>query len=238
MSSLLDQKLSVYLPDSEKNLFGLVDSIIGQALEKDDLNGLSESAKHFASLSKVAAMANAKLLHGINSYWNEFTKEVGDTITDFSRRSMGYSKETTRKNIAVWEFLSGDHIPKDMREKFNDHTMRQLTKEYSLCVALKEEGGKFVFTEEDYELKHKDWLALAQCVDDAQTIALVQELKGKERNENYISYKVDASGAIWFFTKKESGVCGQLFLDHETDLFRKACVTLVERAKITEFENV
>lgn len=235
--AFLDQKL-VVVEDEFDKLMAMPDNVMGTCLENDDLETIAGVLRGLRSLNRSSALATAKLLHSVNAHWNEFSHDEGDTFVYWATRETGYNSETVKKNVSVWEFLNGGYIPKQHRARFNDHTMKQLTKEYSLCITPHEKDGKLEFIQEDYGLKDENWLALSECVDGPQTSALVMELKGKERNENYISFKIDADGSLWYFSKKSNGTIGQLFTEHKSELVREAVRCLLERAKIREFERV
>lgn len=222
----------------EKNvLMGFVDKVLGDSLEEEGLDKAGEALRRLRNLSQASSVSAAKLLHGVNSHWKEWEHEEDDTFLIWAVRETGYDKYTVKKRVCEWEFLEGNYIPKPHRPKIVDnYTIRQLDKIYSIRVASKENkgGGYLEFIEEDYEVTDKQWLQLAEAIDEQAVGEVVKEIKNKESNSNALSLKIDEDGLVWAYQGKDSQTVGQLFVEKKHPLVEKAIRRITENAAITE----
>jgi hypothetical protein len=210
--------------DEKEILFGIADKALGDSLEFNDLGKVGEALKRFRYLSQASSLSAAKLLHGINQNWMDWDHEEGDTFLEWAVRETGYDRQTIIRRTCEWEFLKGHYIPKEFRSRIEDYTVRQLDKIYSICVTTEEnkEGGYLNFVEEDYEIDHDDWLKLSEALDDRAVSDTVREIKGKEKNVNNMSFKVDNDGVVWVYQGKDSQTVAQLFTEKDVELVKKA----------------
>jgi hypothetical protein len=221
--------------DEKEVLLAAADKVLGVALE-GSLDSAAEALRRFKNLSYASSVAGAKLLHGVNANWQEWEHDDQDTFLAWAVRETGMDLQTVKKRVCEWEFLNGNYVPKPYRSKIADYTVRQLDKVYSICVSAKEnkEGGYLNFIEEDYAVSEEQWLALSEACDEEMTGEVVREIKGKEKNSNHMSLKIDDDGTLWVYQGKTQETIGQLFVAKENEVVQKAIRRITENSGITE----
>lgn len=221
--------------DEKQRLFDVADKVLGDSLESGNLGVVEEALRRFRNLSQASSLSSARLLHGINQNWMEWEHEDGDTFIEWAVRETGYDRQTIIRRVCEWEFLTGHYIPKDYRHSFENYTVRQLDKVYSICVTTEEnrDGGYLNFVEEDYEIDDNDWLKLSEAIDDMAVVEAVREIKGKEKNVNNMSLKIDPDGVVWVYSGKSYETCAQLFTEKDSELVKKAIRRIMKNAGIT-----
>lgn len=221
--------------DEKEILFAAADKALGDSLEEGTLGIVGEALRRFRSLSQASSISAARLLHGVNYRWLDFEHEDGDTFLSWAVRETGYDRLTVIRRVCEWEFLSGGYIPQEFRDRIEDYTVRQLDKVYSVCVTAKEDKHKGVLdiVPEDYEIETEDWLKLSEALDDVAVGEAVREIKGKEKNSNHLSLKIDDDGVVWAYQGKSSETIGQLFVEKEVELVQKAIRRICESSGIS-----
>lgn len=235
---MLEQKLITYNEDGNEQdvLFAVVENYLGKSLEDGNLQIIAEVLRRFRFLNRASSLATAKMFHCVNTNWQEWEHEEGDTFVSWAVRETGYDAQTIRKRFCEWEFLNGDYIPKPYREKISGYTVRQLDKVYGICVSTKEnkESGYLNIVEEDYQITDDHWLALSEAIDEGMVADVVREIKDKEKNSNHMSLKIEKDGTLWVHQGKVSQTVGQLFVDSESETVQKAIRRICENSGITE----
>ena len=221
--------------DEKEILFAAADKALGDSLENGTLGIVAEALRRFRNLSQASSLSAARLLHGINIRWLDFEHEEGDTFIEWAVRETGYDRQTVIRRVCEWEFLTGGYIPQPFRERINDYTVRQLDKVYSVCVGTEEDKqhGNLEIIQEDYEIEDEDWLKLSEALDDVAVTEAVREIKGKEKNINNMSLKLDPDGVVWVYQGKSYETCAQLFTEKESELVKKAIRRICKNAGIT-----
>lgn len=243
----LEQQVSVVTQFTNKNgmvetfdekelLFGVADKTLGDSLESGSMDMIGEALRRFRNLGQASSLSSARLLHGVNKNWQEWEHEEGDSFVFWAVRETGHDAKTIFKRVSEWEFLSGTYIPKEHRHRIGEYTIRQLDKVYSICVSAKENksGGYINFIEEDYEITGDHWLKLSEAIDEEMVAEVVREIKGKEKNSNNMSLKIDDDGTLWVYQGNNSETIGQLFVDKEVELVQKAIRRVTENSGISE----
>lgn len=232
---LISEDGTVEIFDEKEILFAAADKTLGDSLEKGSLAMVAEALRRFRNLGWASALSAARLLHGVNTNWQEWEHEQDDTFVSWAVRETGYDAQTIRKRFCEWEFLNGDYIPKLYREKISGYTIRQLDKIYGICVSAKEnkDGGYLNIVEEDYQITDEHWLALSEAVDEAMVADVVREIKDKEKNSNHMSLKITEDGTLYVHQGKNSQTVGHLFVDSENETVQKAIRRICENAGIT-----
>lgn len=246
----LDQRVSVQTQfinengqiekfDEKELLFAAADKTLGDALEKGSIGLCAEALRRFRALSWASSIALARLLHGVNQNWMEWEHEKGDTFLDWAVRETGMDRQTVKKRVCEWEFLYGNYVPKEYRRNIAEYTVRQLDKVYSLCVNAEEnrQGGYLNIVEEDYQITDENWRALSEAVDEHMVADVVREIKGKEKNSNNMSLKIDADGTLWVYQGKREETIGQLYTEKDSEVVKKAIRRICENSGITERNN-
>ena len=221
--------------DEKEILFGVADKALGDSLEEGNLGIAGEALRRFRSLNQASSLSVARLLHGVNFRWRDFDHEEGDTFLEWGVRETGYDKLTITRRVCEWEFLTGGYIPQAFQDRINDYTVRQLDKVYSICVGSEENKrvGNLDIVPEDYEIEHDDWLKLSEAIDDVSVTEAVREIKGKEKNANNMSLKIDDDGVVWVYQGQTSQTVGQLFTEKDSELVKKAIRRIMKNAGIT-----
>lgn len=232
----LNEDGSVQVFDEKQLLLDAADKMLGDSLESGSLGVVEEALRRFRNLGYASSISAAKLLHGVNQNWMEWEHEEGDTFLEWAVRETGYDRQTIKKRVCEWEMLQGNYIPKPYREKVSNYTVRQLDKVYSIVVSCKEnKGGGYVnFIEEDYDISDEQWVRLAEAVDEVMVGEVVKEIKGKEKNSNHMSLKIDDDGTLWVYQGKSAETVGQLFVEKEVEVVQKAIRRIVSNSGITE----
>jgi len=232
--SMLDQK-PMRLPQ-ESEFLALADKGVGDSLESG-LETASKYAEMFVSMEEGSGLGLAKFLHGVNYRWQEFEKEDGDSFQAWAIRSTGRAPATIQRRVCVWEFLDGDYIPAEYKESIANFSVKMLSKAYKISLRHKKNKrtGNYDFEPSGYEIENVDWLALSECVDEVALVGVLDKITGREPNANRMSFKVDDKGQLWFYRgKKESAVCGQLFIESESAVVRDGVAEAMERLGATE----
>lgn len=221
--------------DEKEILFAAADKTLGDSLEAGSLDLVGEALRRFQNLGQASSLSSARLLHGVNQNWMEWEHEGEDTFLSWSVRETGYDKRTVIKRVCEWELLTGNYVPKPYRSKINDYTVRQLDKVYSICVGVKENkgGGYLNYVEEDYQITDEQWLALSEAIDEEMVASVVREIKGKEKNSNHMSLKIDDDGVVWVYQGNKSETIGQLFVEKKSELVEKAIRRICDNSGIT-----
>jgi hypothetical protein len=225
--------------DEQEILFAVADKTLADALESDSLDDVGEALRRFRNLSRATSLSAARLFHGVNSNWQEWEHEEGDTFLSWAIRETGYDLQTVKKRVCEWEFLQGNYIPKPYRDRIRDYTVRQLDKVYSIAVSAKEnkEGGYLNFIEEDYRISDEQWLRLSEAIDEQMVRDVVLEIKDKDENSNHMSIKIDDMGLLTVYQGKDAVTCGQLFVEKDIKLVQKAIRRICDSSGITEYNN-
>lgn len=235
-TQLVSEDGTIEIFDEKEILFAAADKTLGESLEQGSLGMVAEALRRFRNLGWASALSAARLLHGVNTNWQEWSHEEGDTFVSWAVRETGYDAQTIRKRFCEWEFLNGNYIPKPYREKISGYTIRQFDKVYGICVSSKEnkEGGYLNIVEEDYQITDDQWLALSEAIDEGMVADVVREIKDKEKNSNHMSLKIERDGTLWVHQGKVSQTVGQLFVDSESETVEKAIRRICENSGITE----
>lgn len=223
---VLDQKPVVYDGEQE-SLFSYADRSLGQSLEDGSLDSVAETLRMFRTLGRDSSLAAAKMLHGVNNKWMSFEHEEGDTFAEWAVRETGYSKETVKRAVGLWEFVTGHYIPPQFHKRITEHTIQQLQKEYSVRVTPESNGKYYDFVREDCEITDKQWLALAEAPDTAGVVAVVDKIKGRKGNKNRMSVKIMDDGNVWVHQGKKSKRWATFFVGDDDELVQK----MIRRAK-------
>lgn len=205
----------------ENTVLGLVDAAIGASLENGNFDLAWEVMEKFRAMNKASSLGAAKLLHGVKTHWEEVDSEEGETFVQQAVRRTGYSELTIGRYISVWELLSGNIIPEEFFDAIWSQTMRQLVKEASLVV------------DQGYELDHDDWRDLSEAIDEQRTAEVCARVKGKPRNSNHMSLKIDEDGYIKAYKNGDECLVGQLFVASEDPIVQKAVKRIMDSSGIT-----
>ena len=222
--------------DEKELLYAVADNTLGESLESGSMGIVGEALRRFRNLGQASSLSAARLLHGVNANWQEWEHEEGDNFVSWSVRETGYDKKTIVKRICEWELLNGNYIPKPYRSRISDYTVRQLDKVYSICVGVKEnkEGGYLNYVDEDYQITEDQWLKLSEAIDEEMVAEVVREVKGKEKNSNHMSLKIDPDGVLWVYQGNNSETIGQLFVEKKTELVEKAIRRICDNSGISD----
>lgn len=221
----------------EETVMALADKAIGDSLESGSFDFAAEVISSYRSLSRVSELGQSKVLHGVNHFWHNVKHEDGDTYFSWSVRATGYVLATIERHISVWEMLSGNYIPEQYRKQIASHTVRQLFKIYSLAVVPRKHENNYDFIDADYDVEDDDWLALSEASDERRTSDIVLEIKGKERNKNFMSLKVDSRGDIIMYQGNEQRPVGTLNIGSHDTMVHKAIRRIMDGAGITMEED-
>ena len=202
----------------ETYVLELADRVLGESLEDGNFDLAFEVIEKFRAMNKASSLGIAKILHGVNSHW----KDQEETFIQQAVRKTGYSEQTIERYIHVWEMLTGDYIPEEFKENIWNQTMRQLVKEAETVVDQK------------YELDHDDWLALSEATDYHRTMDVCQAAKGKPRNKNHVSLKLDEAGDIFAYQGDRQAFVGTLNIESVDPLVIKAIHRICNDAGISK----
>ena len=204
----------------EAHFLDLSERVLEQSLAEGSFDFAWTTIEGFRAMNKASSLAMSSLLHGVKSHYGEVESE--ETFIQQAIRRTGYSQLTIERYIAVWELLRGDLVPEEFRENIQSQTMRQLVKEASLVV------------EQGYELEHDDWRDLSEAADEHRVAEISARIKGKPRNKNHMSLKVDEDGFIHAYQGNEEELVGQLFTESASPMVQKAIRRIMESSAITK----
>lgn len=234
MSSINQKPLSL---QEEATVFALADKAIGDSLESGSFDFAAEVISSYRSLSRVSELGQSKVLHGVNRYWHNVEHKDGDDYFAWSVRATGYVHATVERHISVWEMLSNNCIPEQYQKQIEAHTVRQLFKIYSLVVAPMKRDSNYDFLDAGYFVEDEDWLALSEASDERRVAEIVAKVKGKERNKNFMSLKIDGRGDIIVYQGGEQESVGFLNIGSQDLLIHKAIRRIMDGAGITMKEE-
>lgn len=220
----------------EETVMALADKAIGDSLESGSFDFAAEVIKSYRSLSRVSDLGVSKVLHGVNRYWMDVEHDY-ETYFDWSSRVTGYVPLTVERHISVWEMLDGSCVPEQYRTQIGSHTVRQLFKIYSLVVAPMKQKENYKFTDPGYFVEDSDWLALSEASDERRVADIVSKIKGKERNKNFMSLKIDGRGDVIVYQGNEQASVGFLNIGSQDLLVHKALRRIMDGAGITMKEE-
>lgn len=235
MSSINQKPVSL---QEEETVFALADKAIGDSLEEGSFDLAAGVISSYRSLSRASELGVSKVLHGVNRYWNVVPHEDGDTFFSWSVRATGFVSLTVERHISVWEMLDGGYIPEQFREQIKSHTVRQLFKMYSLVVVPKKDSDRYSFLQLDYEVDDEEWLALSEASDEKRVGEIVLKIKGKERNKNFMSLKIDERGDVFVHQNNETKFCFSLPVKSRDPLLLKVCRRVMDGAGITQRDEI
>lgn len=233
--SSINQKPTVL--QEEDTVMALADKAIGDSLESGSFDFAAEVISSYRSLTRASELGVSKVLHGVNSYWGAVEHEEGETYFNWSTRVTGYVPLTVERHISVWEMLQGHYIPEQFRPQIASHTVRQLFKIYSLVVATKRTPTKYEFIDQGYWVEDEDWLALSEASDERRVAEIVAKIKGKERNKNFMSLKLEGKGDIVVYQGNERASVGFLDVGSHDLLVHKAIRRIMDESGITMKEE-
>jgi hypothetical protein len=206
----------------EDYVLELVDRVIGQSLEEGNFQTAWFCLEKFRSMNKASSLGACKVLHGVKVNWDKVPHEEGDTFIEEAIRNSGYAELTVERYVSVWEFLTGNYIPEQFRENIWGQTMRCLLKEASLVV------------DQEYELDGDDWLKLSEAIDENVIADVCAKVKGKPRNKNHMSLKIDEEGDVWVYQGGNEGFLMSLPVRDEREFMQKAVRRVVRELGITK----
>lgn len=212
----LDQSV----PNNSSYFVKLAERVIDTCLQEKSFDFAFASLEGFRSVNKDSSLAVCRILHGVNSHWDEFEHE--ETFIQEAIRKTGYSRLTIERYISVWELLTGEYIPSEFRDCVQNQTMRQLVKEASLVI------------DQGYELEHDDWRDLSEAIDEHRVAEVSARIKGKPRNKNHMSLKIGDDGWVVAHQEDKEENVGQLFIDSESPLVQKAVKRILDSAGISK----
>lgn len=212
----------------------MVDKAIGDSLEEGSFEYAFNLISRYRSLNRVTDLGVAKTLHGVNRYWEQVGHEKDEDFFNWSIRATGYASLTVERYLSVWEMLTGSYIPNPYREPIKTHTIRQLFKIYSLVVVPKKSQVNYDFIDQDYEVEDEEWLALSEATDEQRVAEIVAKVKGKERNKNFMSLKIDKRGDLYVYQNGESYSIGYLNVSEESPVVQKAIRRILDGSGITQ----
>lgn len=218
----------------EETVFAIADKAIGDSLEDGNFDAAFEAISTYRSLSRASELSVSKVLHGVNHYWHHVEHEEGEDFFIWSLRATGYNTRTVERHIGVWEMLSGHYIPEQYRAPIKTHTVRQLFKMYSLVVVPQKKEFCYDYMEQDYWIEDKDWLALSEATDEQRVAEVVNKIKDRPRNKNFMSLKIDDMGRLYVLQGDKVHQCGQLFTKSPFEAVQKAVSRICDRSGITQ----
>lgn len=215
----------------------IAERMLGEALE----NGIESATRYAVSLVQAeehSGVALSKFLHGVNSHWLEFETE-GETFPQWSVRATGRELATCQRRLCIWEFLSGDYIPKKYIKRISDFSIRQLSKAYGISVKqVENENGYYDFISPEYDISNEQWLALSECRDEGGVIEVVRKITGKEPNSNRNTFRMKNGELIFYSGKKDGVVLGSLNCRSRDPLVLLGIEEVQERLKAKEITDV
>ena len=221
----------------EETVMALADKAVYDSLEHGNFDFAAEVISSYRSLTRASESGVSRVLHGVNNCWEMVEHEDQDTFFTWSTRTTGYVPLTVERYICVWEALSGNYIPEQFLPKIKTHTVRQLFKIYSLVVAPRKSAVNYQFMDMDYDVQDEEWLALSEAQDDRRVADIVTKIKGKERNKNFMSLKIDGKGDIIVYQNNEQEAVGFLNIGSQSLLVHKAIRRIMDGAGITVREE-
>lgn len=230
--SSLNQKPVTF--QEEETVFAMADKAIGDSLEDGNFELAAEAISRYRSLSRVSELGQSKILHGVNHHWHDVDHPDGDTFFDWSVRATGYVSLTIERHISVWEMLSGAYIPQEYRDQVKSQTIRQLFKIFSLVVVPRKTRTCYEFMTQDYWMEKEDWRDLSEAHDEQRVSEIVSRIKGKERNKNFMSLKIDSKGDVFVYQNNNSEYAFSLPIHSTNPLLIKTCRRVMDGAGITQ----
>lgn len=232
--SSINQKPPVL--QEEDTVMALADKAIGDSLESGSFDFAAEVIASYRSLSRVSELAVSKVLHGVNYHFKDIGIDQEETFFSWSARVTGYVPLTVERHISVWEMLTANCIPEQYQSQIASHTVRQLFKIYSLVVAPVKQQENYKFIDPGYFVEDSDWLALSEASDERRVAEIVAKIKGKERNKNFMSLKLEGSDIIVYQGNERVSV-GFLDIGSHDLLVHKAIRRIMDGAGITMKED-
>jgi len=206
-------------------------NFLGQSLE-GGIEVATDAVQQLQEMENGGAMAMSQFLHGVNFHW----KELGYTDDNFENwvvGSIGYNRAVIQRKVCVWDWLTGDWIPREYLETIEKNfSARMLSKAYkvSLRHSKNKHVGNYDFILSGNEIESGDWIALSECVDDAMLITVIDNITKREPNANRVSFDIDDNGSIWFNRgKKDRVVVGSLSVLDRSPLIMDGVAEAVER---------
>ena len=74
---------------------------------------------------------------------------------------------------------------------------------------------------------------MSEAIDDYRTMEICQRAKGKERNKNHMSLKVDENGDVWAYQGNESEFLFTMPINTEIGLVQRAIRRIMRESGIT-----
>jgi len=212
LTSGLDQFLP--LLDMEKKVFGKVDDAVVAAVSAEDMQPIWNMGVGLNAIGKASGLGMAKLAYDGLQVWLRLELGEEKEYYEAAMVGMGRHKQTVVRGVAIWKMFEDEFVPDYDREKM-----------YTLGVKMLAPIAQAV--KEGHEIPSEKWLALSECVDEAEVRDVIKQITGKEKNSNNRKLFIDVDGDITVVTKKEIAYVGHL------DVTSKSALVLetIERIK-------
>jgi len=218
----------------EAHAMALADRAVYDSLEDGNFDFARETISSYRSLARISQLGVSRILHGVNEHWKDVDHKDQDDFFQWSVRATGYVSLHIERYIGVWEMLSGGYVPDEFEDRMKSHTVRQLFKVYSLVTAPRKEKVNYSFIDQDYDIGHEDWLKLSEASDEKRVAEIVASIKGKPRNKNFMSLKIDSRGDVYVHQNGETFSVGFLNVSEDNPVVQKAIRRIVDGAGITQ----
>jgi hypothetical protein len=205
LTSGLDQV--VPLLDMEKVVFDKIDEATQKAFLEGSMEPVWSMGLGLSAVGKASGLGLAKLLYNGEKMWKELTGQTDKEYYEEAFVKIGKHKQTVIRYCAIWKMFDECVVPGEYVDRL-----------YALGVKMLSPIAQCV--KEGYEIPSNKWLALAECVDEAEVRTIIKKIKGKEDNSNNKTRFIDRDGdyVLWMNEKKYN--IGHFNVDEDDEIVK------------------
>lgn len=183
-----------------------------QAKTEGNLEAIIQKAQTLIGNFRASGLGLAKILYLLNRDWLTFG--VDDDFSDTIFATLGITKGTIDRYIAVWKLFAENYVPASMVESFKLKPMKSL-----IPVAKALEQG--------YDVTQMEWQKLMDSPDDSTVRSILREIKGEAPRAGGLVLVLKRDGDISATMDGQTVTIGYLYVDQVGEVTQKAIERIV-----------
>ncbi len=216
-SSLLEitASLDQPIPFDAEHLLSRVDEVVNEALEKGDPEIALKAGALLTKVNRLAGLGFAKLAFTLKDRWIEF--EVADDFVNVASLYWGKSSLTLERYIRVWEMLTTENIPEEVRDRLQQRPMKDL-------IAM----GNMVA--QGFPVPDPMWEVFAEAPNNATVLSEIRDITGREPKKGSMILHMERDGSLRAWQNGDGVHIGYLAINEDgTD---KAIARIIDKVGI------
>lgn len=179
-----------------RDLLSTADQIIEHLRETGDLEYAGIALKTLKGLEDVTGMGIARLLYGIQNWWDETEQDevTQDTFEDWAESvDTSFNPTYIRRCVSIYKYETNGTFPERIQEQ---------------PIKIKQDIASHL--DQGYTISDKEWKKLERASNDKESRAILREIKGKKPSKALLSISLDREGNLWYWQNNIRVFAGHL----------------------------